>query len=150
MPRIELTTVIDAPIQKVFDLARNIDAHQESQSSHQERAIAGRTSGLIEAGDSVTWEAVHFGVRQTLTSRIVAMTKPSHFRDSMVDGAFARFDHDHFFEALSEAQTQMRDVFDYDAPLGWLGRVADALFLERYMRDMLEERNQILKELAER
>jgi ligand-binding SRPBCC domain-containing protein len=148
VPRIEIITDIAAPIERVFDLARSIDAHQESQTKHHEKAVAGRTSGLIEEGETVTWEAVHFGVRQRLASRIDAMTKPVHFRDSMVSGAFASFDHDHHFEEIPGG-TRMTDVFDYTAPLGLLGRFADLLFLERYMRRLLEERNEVIRCLAE-
>ncbi|MCW1924309.1 SRPBCC family protein [Luteolibacter arcticus] len=148
MPRLELITDIAAPIGRVFDLARSIDVHQESQTRHRERAVAGKMSGLVEAGDTVTWEAVHFGVRQRLSSRIDAMTKPVHFRDSMISGAFAGFVHDHHFEETSRG-TRMTDVFDYTAPLGLLGRLADALFLERYMRRLLEERNGVIRRLAE-
>jgi ligand-binding SRPBCC domain-containing protein len=150
MPRIELVTVIAAPIEKVFDLSRNIDVHQQSQARNQEKAIAGKTSGLIEEGEEVTWEAVHFGVRQRLTSRIVVMKRPSHFRDSMVAGAFKRFDHDHFFESVPSGHTLMKDVFDYTAPLGLLGHLADAPFLKRYMRRLFEERNAIIREIAEK
>jgi ligand-binding SRPBCC domain-containing protein len=149
MPRIETITAISAPIEKVFDLSRCIDAHEKSQSTHHEKAVAGRTSGLIENGESVTWEAVHFGVRQRLTSRIATMTRPTHFRDTMVAGAFKRIDHDHFFEAQPDGSTRMRDVFDYDAPLGPIGRLADWLFLESYMRRLLEAKNQFIKQRAE-
>ncbi len=148
MPRIEIVTQIRAPVTVVFDLARSIDAHQASQSRHHERAVAGRTSGLIEADETVTWEAVHFGVRQRLSSRIAALERPRFFRDSMIKGAFARIDHDHFFEATNRG-TLMKDVFDYTAPLGWLGRIADALFLKRYMKSLLEERNLAIKRIAE-
>jgi ligand-binding SRPBCC domain-containing protein len=148
MPRINIETVIFAPIERVFDLARSIDVHKDSQSAHQEKAVAGRTSGLIENGEVVTWEAVHFGVRQRLTSRIVAMDRPTHFRDSMVAGAFKRIDHDHFFRSRPDGATLMRDLFDYEAPLGILGRLADALFLERYMCRLLKDRNQVIKRCA--
>jgi ligand-binding SRPBCC domain-containing protein len=148
MPRLEIITDIAAPIERVFDLARSIDVHQESQTRHGEKAVAGRASGLIEAGETVTWEAVHFGVRQRLASRIEAMTKPVHFRDSMVSGAFASFDHDHHFEEIPGG-TRMRDVFDYTAPLGLLGRLADVLFLKSYMRRLLEERNAVIRKLAQ-
>jgi len=150
MPRIEITTEVVAPIERVFDLARDIDVHQLSQTKHRERAIAGRTSGLIGEGEEVTWEAVHFGVRQRLTSRITAMRRPAHFRDVMVRGAFRRFDHDHFFTSLPGKRTLMRDVFDYTSPLGWIGRLADLLFLHRYMARLLLERNLVIKRLAEK
>jgi ligand-binding SRPBCC domain-containing protein len=74
--------------------------------------------------------------------------RPRHFRDSMVCGAFRRFDHDHFFDA-ADGGTVMRDVFDWNAPLGPLGRAADALFLERHMRRFLEERARAIRAAAE-
>ncbi len=149
MPRLELSLDIAAPIEIVFDLARNIDVHQLSQSRHREKAVAGRTAGLIEEGEMVTWEAVHFGFRRRLTSQIVLLRRPTHFRDVMVSGAFRRFEHDHFFERLSDRRTLMRDIFHYTSPLGWLGRIADGLFLERYMRCLLAGRNDVIKQLAE-
>ncbi len=150
MPRIEMTTLIRAPREVVFDLARDLDLHQESQASKQERAVAGKTSGKIELGESVTWEAVHIGIRQRLTSKITAMDPPNSFRDSMVSGAFRRFDHDHLFLDDGEGGTEMRDVFDYTSPAGWLGRVVDRLFLTLYMRRLLSERNDVIRQHAER
>lgn len=147
--RIELALIIKAPIDEVFDLARDVDAHTASTPGTNERAVAGRTSGLFELGDEVTWEAVHFGVRQRLTSRITMFDRPRHFRDSMVRGAFKRFDHDHFFEERPEG-THCRDIFDFDAPLGPLGRIAEATFLERYMRQFLQTRLELLKVMAEK
>jgi len=110
--------------------------------------VAGVTSGLIKMNETVTWEATHFGIRQNLTSKITAFERPSHFRDSMVSGAFKRFDHDHFFEQIGE-QTLIKDVFDYNSPLGILGWIADALFVEKHLREMLRERNQLIKRIAE-
>lgn len=149
MPRIEITTIIHAPKAVVFDLARNIDLHQQSQASKKETVVAGRRSGLIELGESVTWEAVHFGIRQRLTSRITQVDRPHSFRDSMVAGAFQRFDHDHFFRDHEDGATHMVDVFDYTSPCGVLGKLADKWFLERYMRNLLSERNEEIKRVAE-
>jgi len=149
MPRIVLVVDIAAPIERCFDLCRSIDAHVQSAAATGERAVAGVTTGLMRLGETVTWEARHFGVRQRLTSRITAYDRPRHFRDSQVRGAFARFDHDHEFEPLPDGRTRMRDVFDYTAPLGLLGRLADSLFLAAYMRRFLEARNRELVRLAE-
>jgi ligand-binding SRPBCC domain-containing protein len=148
MPVIELETRINAPVERVFDLARSIDLHAESMGRSREKAIGGVTTGLIDLGESVTWEAVHFGIRQNLTSSITIYDRPRHFRDSMVSGAFRHFDHDHFFSEL-ENGTLMRDVFDYTAPLGLLGTAADKLFLKGYMTRLLAERNMAVKRVAE-
>jgi len=148
MPRIELQTESRAPREICFDLARDIDWHVRSATATREQAVAGVTHGLIGLGQEVTWRARHFGIWQHLTSRIVAFDPPRHFRDSMVSGAFARMDHDHFFDAV-DGRTLMRDVFDFTSPLGPLGRVADAVVLTRHMRAFLRARNQILKVEAE-
>ena len=148
MPIIKIEMKIDAPIQRVFDLARSIDLHTESMSNSKEKAVAGKTKGLINKDETVTWEAIHFGIKQKLTSKITIFERPHRFRDSMVKGTFERFDHDHFFETKN-SQTIMKDVFDYDSPLGFLGNIADALFLENYMTELLESRNALIKTVAE-
>ena len=149
MPEITINEFFHAPVERVFDLARSIDAHVASQSRHEERAVSGCTSGLISLGQTVTWEARHFGVRQRLTSKITAMDRPNHFRDTLVAGAFTSFEHDHFFTALSDGRVEVRDVFRFTSPLGVLGRFANRAFLTRYMTRLLEERNEVLKILCE-
>jgi len=148
MPVIRVETEIEAPPALCFDLARSIELHIASTGRTNERAIAGVTGGLIGAGQEVTWSARHFGVRQSLTSRITVFDPPHHFRDSMVRGAFARFDHDHHFEA-HDGGTRMLDLFDYAAPLGLLGRLAERLVLDRYVRRLLVERARVIKTFAE-
>jgi ligand-binding SRPBCC domain-containing protein len=148
MARIELSLLVAAPPSRCFDLARSIDAHVQSTAATGERAIGNRTSGLLGLGEEVTWRARHLGVWQELTSRITAFERPHHFRDSMVRGAFARFDHDHYFEPTN-GNTLLRDVFDYRAPLGPLGWLAERLFLSAYMRRFLLIRMRELKVLAE-
>jgi ligand-binding SRPBCC domain-containing protein len=147
--RIELITRVSAPPERCFDLARSVELHTHSTAATGERAVGGVTRGLLELGNEVTWRARHFGVWQTLTSRITAYDRPRSFRDSMVRGAFRRFEHDHSFEPLPDGGTLMRDVFDYAAPFGPLGRLAEWLFLSRYMRRFLEERNRLVKAVAE-
>jgi ligand-binding SRPBCC domain-containing protein len=148
MPVIELSTVIRAPRERVFDLARSIDAHQDSTGGSEERAFSGITRGLIGMNEEVTWEARHFGVRQKLTVRITAFERPAHFQDIMISGAFSSMTHDHLFEEHPEG-TLMRDRFEFTSPLGILGRIADGLFLTGYMRRFLVRRNAVLKQFAE-
>ncbi len=112
-------------------------------------AAGGVTTGLIGLGQRVTWRAKHFGVWQTLTSEITAMDSPAYFQDTMIQGAFRFMQHDHFFRALSHAETEMKDVFRFAAPLPVLGRLVEIAFLGRYMRRLLRERNAVMKQIAE-
>ena len=148
MVRIELTTEIDAPIERCFDLARNIDVHMASTNQTGEEAIEGVTSGLIGAGETVTWRGRHFGFIVTHTSRITAFTFPSHFQDSMVRGMFQRFCHDHYFETKN-GLTVVSDVMEFQAPFGFVGRVVEKMTLREHLRSLLEKRNYCIKRVAE-
>ena len=149
METIVIETWIRGSLQACFDAARDLDLHQKSVPGSDEKAVAGRLSGLIEMGEEVTWRGRHFGVRQHFTSKITAFDAPAHFRDSMMRGAFKSYDHDHYF-VPRDGGTVMRDVVVFSAPLGILGRIAERLFLRRYLERLLVQRAAILKESIER
>ncbi|MFB9330631.1 SRPBCC family protein [Paenibacillus aurantiacus] len=149
MPVIRMQLHIHAPLEMCFDAARSIDLHMVSASQTRERAVAGRTTGLIELGESVTWEAVHFGITQRLTAVITEFERPYRFVDEMENGAFKRFWHEHRF-IPDDNGTLMVDTFDYESPLGMLGKLADHLFLKRYMARFLLKRNICIQEEAQR
>ena len=148
MPVIELTTTINAPIERCFDLARSIDLHKLSTPGTEEEAIAGVTSGLIGKGQHVTWRAKHFGIAQMLTSEITQFQYPYRFRDEMIKGTLKMIKHDHVFEDSGD-KTVMRDKFQFESP-GWIfGFVINRLILIKYLRELLIKRNQIIKDVAE-
>ncbi|MCH2229884.1 MAG: SRPBCC family protein [Crocinitomicaceae bacterium] len=148
MPKIVLKTKINSDLEVVFDLSRSIDLHKISTQQTNEEAIAGVTSGLIGMNESVTWRAKHLGIYQKLTSKITEFNRPKNFTDEMVSGAFKKFKHQHLFE-LDENDVIMTDIFDYTSPFGLLGKLADSLFLKKYMTKLLITRNQTVKEFAE-
>jgi len=148
MPIIKLETQIAADIQLVFDLARSIDLHKISTKKTNEEAIAGRTSGLIELNESVTWRAKHLGIVQTLTSLITQMEKPYSFTDEMTDGAFQKIKHIHSFSDNSSG-TLMTDFFEFESPFGFLGVIANQIFLKDYLTRLLKKRNSVIKDFAE-
>lgn len=149
MAQITLLTYIHAPVERCFDLARSIDLHTKSMQQTGERAVAGRTSGLIGPAETVTWEARHLGFTQRLTSKITAFDYPNTFTDEMQSGAFKSMKHHHYFDGLGDGRTLMKDVFIFESPLGPLGKLANALFLKRYMRNLLRQRNLVIKQAAE-
>lgn len=148
MIRIELVTRIAAPIERCFDLARSIDLHMASTDWTGERAVAGVTSGLIGPDEEVTWNGRHFGLVISHTSRITAYDRPKYFQDCMVRGRFRSFCHDHSFE-MCEGETQMKDVMEFEAPLGVLGLLVEKLVLGKHMVGLLLRRNECIRRVAE-
>ena len=151
MVTIEEFTIMRAPIERCFDLARSVEVHLAGNVHSGEQAVAsaGISSGLVGMAQRVTWRAKHFGVWHNLTSEITGMDRPAWFQDTMIHGIFRLMKHDHFFRALSRDETEMKDVFCFAAPLPMLGRVAEGVLLRRYMEALLRERNAVIREIAE-
>ncbi|HEX8235625.1 MAG TPA: SRPBCC family protein [Abditibacteriaceae bacterium] len=147
MSVIVVRTHIAAPIELCFDLARDVDVHCQTSRSTQERIVCA-TKRQMELGDCVTFEGVHFGIRQQLSGRIVAYERPLFFADEMTRGAFKRLRHEHSFQAQAGG-TLMTDRLDFASPLGVLGIVADLLLVQPHLRRFLWRRNRVLKRLAE-
>ncbi|MFC7849494.1 cyclase [Arthrobacter sp. NPDC057388] len=137
------TTRTSMAMTELFDLSRSIDAHKDSMARSREKAVSGVTSGLISLGEEVTWRAWHFGLPVQMTSRITRMRAPHCFVDEQVRGPFRCFRHVHEFSTDSNG-TVMVDRIEFAAPLGLLGRLAEKLFLARYLRSLIETRNRHL------
>jgi ligand-binding SRPBCC domain-containing protein len=149
MPLIKYQQFIQAPVEVCFDLARNVDIHTKTTAKTKEKAIGGVTSGLLEKGDTVTWQATHFGIKQRLTAKVNQMEKPTMFVDIMIKGIFNSFTHTHQFTEV-KGGTLMIDTFEYKSPFGIFGIMADKLFLEKYMTNFIISRAKELKRIAEK
>lgn len=148
MPKIELSTEINSTLEICFDLSRSIDLHKISTAQTNEEAIAGKTTGLINLNETVTWQASHFGINQKLTSKITAFDRPNYFIDEQTKGIFKSIVHEHKFEQVGD-KVIMNDIFEFHSPFGLLGKVFNKLVLTNYLKKLLISRNQVIKEFAE-
>jgi ligand-binding SRPBCC domain-containing protein len=149
MQTVIVETYVHASLERCFDAARDIDLHQKTVWSHtREEAIAGVVQGVIELGQTVTFRATHFGIRQTLTSRITDFNKPYCFTDSMQKGAFKSMKHTHEFNEQGEG-TLMKDTLEFQSPYGIIGNLVDIIILKHYMKKFVKDRNQQLKIILE-
>jgi ligand-binding SRPBCC domain-containing protein len=148
MPEIVIETQVNASAEVCFDLIRDARLHTDTTAQTKENAIGGLMSGKIGLGQTVTFEGVHFGIRQRLTVKVVEFQRPRLFVDEMAEGVFKSFKHIHEFFP-NENGVLMRDTLYWTAPLGFLGKVADKLFLENHLRKLVRKRNLKLKEIAE-
>jgi ligand-binding SRPBCC domain-containing protein len=148
MSFIHLTTFIAAPNERVFDLSRNVTVHKQSMTKYRERIVGGVSNGMMELNDEVKWQAKHLFRERTLKVKISAIRKPEYFRDEQVEGDFKIMKHEHYFRPV-ENGTLMIDQFYYELPFGFMGRLANKLYIEKYLRNILGERNALIKQIAE-
>jgi ligand-binding SRPBCC domain-containing protein len=148
MPHIHITTFIAAPVERVFDLSRSIGLHKRSMIRFKEQAVSGKTSGFMELGDVVTWKAKHVWKERILKVKMISYQKPHSFTDEQIQGDFKRMKHEHFFKPCNNG-TIMIDQFHFKTPYGRFGEWFNKFYLINYMTQLLEERNGVIKSVAE-
>ena len=147
MPFIHLTTFIAAPIERVFDLSRSVALHKASMKKHEEKIIDGTMSGLMNLNDSVTWTAKHLFKQRRLKIKITKIQNPEFFVDEQETGDFKMMKHEHYFKSIQNG-TIMIDQFHFEIN-GLFGKLINNFYLEKYMTQLLKERNKMIKEVAE-
>ena len=94
----------------------------------------------------MTWRAWHFGVPFRMTSRITELEAPHWFVDEQVRGPFRTYRHEHAFVPDGDG-TLMIDHVVFEAPLGGLGRAAEAVIGPHLVR-LIERRNAYLRDAS--
>ncbi|MGL4558157.1 MAG: SRPBCC family protein [Afipia sp.] len=133
-----VVTDADVSARKLFEISLDIDAHVSSMQRSGEHAIAGRTSGAIGMGETVTWRARHFGIWFTMTSKTTELEEPVRFVDQQVSGPFKIFVHEHRFESVGDG-CRMTDTITVGSPI--FGRLAERVVLVPYLRHLITKRN---------
>jgi len=137
---------VHAPIERCFQLSTSIALVEIELHM---RPVRGRTSGFIQAGDTVLWRGWKFGLPQMHESLIDAFDPPLFFRDRMIAGRFASFAHEHRFTPQPGAATLLSDEIRFTMPWGPLGTLAGHALLVPHVRSLLRNRLARIKQLAE-
>ena len=147
MPTIHLTSFFPAPAEVLFDLARHIGVHKESMSKFKEDAVAGTRFGLLEKGETVTWKGRHLYRDRILRVKVTEMIRPDMFVVEQLQGEFRSLRHEYHFKPC-ENGSLLINLFHYELKYGWFGKLADKFYLRRYFREILEHRNQVIRDYA--
>ncbi|HEV7620204.1 MAG TPA: SRPBCC family protein [Flavisolibacter sp.] len=148
MSFIHLTTFVQAPAERLFNLSLSVDLHKQSMTRYKEEIIDGLKHGQMNLNDTVTWKAKHLFRERTLKTKITQLKEPDYFIDEQVEGSFVFMKHEHYFKPI-ENGTFMIDQFRYKIKYGNAGKLLNKIFLEKYITRLLNERNMIIKKIAE-
>lgn len=148
MADLHLTTVVYAPIQRVFDLARCVSLHKRHFEHHNIVPLNGKTSGLLEMRDYTRWEGKLGGKKRQFIMDLSAIDKPNYYHDEMRKDFFDFFLHEHYFREIDNG-TIMIDQIKYQLPHGIIGKMINKACAEKYITQYLKERNDLIKTYAE-
>lgn len=137
---------VRAPIEPCFRLSTNLRIVQEVLKM---RPARGRTSCQVVEGDTVRWEGWQLGLPQVHESVIERYAAPIFFRDRMIAGRFAWFEHDHRFLEQRDGVVLLSDEVRFAMPFGWLGTRVGKWLIAPHIRRLMRKRFARLKELAE-
>jgi ligand-binding SRPBCC domain-containing protein len=139
--------LIHAPIDRVFALSCSVAIVERELGM---RPVAGRTSGLVSAGDTIRWQGMQLGFSNYHVSLIVPETwdPPHFFQDRMIAGRFKSFEHDHHLTESAEG-TRLDDEVRFSMKLRWGGALTGRLIVAPHIRRLMRRRFHLLKRLAE-
>ena len=138
--------VVHAPIERCFMLSTSLAIVERELKMHP---VRGRTSGLVTGGDTVRWKGWQLGLPQMHESLIEAFQPPTFFRDRMIAGRFASFEHDHKFVDQGDGTVLLWDELRFTMPFGWLGDLVGRWVLAPHIRGLMRRRFALLKHIAE-
>jgi ligand-binding SRPBCC domain-containing protein len=85
-------------------------------------------------------------IRLRWTTEIKQVVDKKYFIDEQKLGPFALWYHQHFFEA-KDGGVEMTDEVVWAVPFGWLGRLANTLFVHRSVKEIFEFRRQAVENI---
>ena len=138
-------TLVLAPIERCFRLSCSVALVHEELGMN---AVSGRTSGLVVSGDIVRWEGWQLGMLHHHVSHISAYEAPVFMQDTMLDGRFKYFQHDHHLQESGEG-TLLSDELRFSLPFGALGRQVARYIVLPHIRKLLKSRFARIKRIAE-
>ena len=113
-------------------------------------AAGGKAAGMVSTIVTSFRVIPFLPIRAQWVARITEFEWNHHFADVQDKGPFKAWHHRHEFRAENRADvngTLVRDVVDYEVGFGFLGELANTLFVRRQMERTLSGRQQTLPKL---
>jgi ligand-binding SRPBCC domain-containing protein len=84
------------------------------------------------------------GIAVHWVTEITHVAEPYYFVDEQRFGPYALWHHQHRFREVANG-VEMTDEVNYAIPLGWLGQLANTLFVHRQVNAIFDHRYQVLE-----
>lgn len=147
MPHFTYTSIIDAPVEVVWNFHERPDILQVLTPPWQPVRVVRREGGL-DVG-AISEFQIFLGLLPVRwVARHTACEKNRLFIDEQDSGPMASWTHRHEF-IPENGKTKLRDSIDYTLPGGWIFDVLLGWFVNARLHDMFRYRHQVTKRECE-
>ncbi len=79
-------------------------------------------------------------IKTNWVTEITQVKEQDFFIDEQRFGPYKMWHHEHWFEELENGNTLMKDKISYKIPFGFLGHIAQAVFIKKQLKTIFEYR----------
>jgi len=109
--------------------------------------ITGLEENKIHAGQIIEYHIKPIaGIKMHWVTEITHVKDKEYFVDEQRFGPYAFWHHKHILKTVPEG-VEMTDVLHYKVPFGFLGKIADAFFIKKKIKEIFDFRYRKLEEL---
>jgi len=141
-------SVIHASAARVFAFHEEPDAFAVLQPPWMKTRVSQPPTSLA-VGTRVVLQAFVGPFSQTIEAEHVAYEPGRMFRDRMVRGPFAKWEHTHLVEPRGEHESVLIDSIEYELPLGGLGRFFGGWIARRELARLFAFRHAVTRQRCE-
>jgi ligand-binding SRPBCC domain-containing protein len=139
---------LNLSIEKAWEFFSTPENLQKITPEHMEFTITSEVDKKAYIGQIITYKVgILPGIKQNWVTEITQLTPQKYFVDEQRFGPYQMWHHEHWFEELKNGQTLMRDKISYKIPFGFLGALAQKLFIKKQLKTIFIYRYKILEKL---
>jgi ligand-binding SRPBCC domain-containing protein len=142
--RLEREQVIPAPRALVFQFFSKAENLEKLTPPFLKFEILSPLPIEMKRGQFIEYRIGLGGVPMNWLTEVSEWTPPQRFVDEQLRGPYRYWHHTHEFHE-TEAGTLMRDVVEYELPLGPLGRLAHTALVQRTLQRIFDYRKQAVE-----
>ncbi|MGM0408075.1 MAG: SRPBCC family protein [Bacteroidota bacterium] len=87
-----------------------------------------------------------FNLSVKWATEITQAKEKTYFIDNQIKGPYKIWHHEHRFKSISDG-IEMNDILYYDLPFGFLGKIANRIFVQKRVNDIFNYRAQKIQEI---
>jgi len=149
LTRIEKSIVIEAPVEKVFDFATDVDNFVKTQPPEMEMTVLSRDKGPDRVGSKAKVRGKFGGQVLEVEVEVTELVKNKRRVMRQKGGALKKYEGTDLFEP-TEKGTKWTTILEYELPYSLLGKIVDKLKVRKDIEKSMDYSAKKTKELIEK